>query len=225
MTKSDLAIAQLLMYNYHSKQSKQSKQQRHAQEREPPLCIYIGLLIYVKTRKRQLIDILLLYGLSISYHRVLEISTQPLESVVELYLSEGLIFPSILRKGLFTTAAVDNIDHNPSSTTSKLSFHRTGISIFQHLSGNDSGTERNRLTLGIATTSKQVPSLPDSYTNVKPAFMKNKPLPPKSAEMIQKLQDHDYLGENLLNEYEWLNEVRLTAVSYTHLTLPTICSV
>ena len=28
--------------------------------------------------------------------------------------------------------------------------------------------------------------------------------------MIQELQDHDYLGENLLNEYEWLNEVRLT---------------
>ena len=46
MTKSDLAIAQLLMYNYHSKQSKQPRQQRHAQEREPPLCIYIGLLIY-----------------------------------------------------------------------------------------------------------------------------------------------------------------------------------
>ena len=58
--------------------------------------------------------------------------------MVELYLSEGLICPSVLRKGLFTTAAVDKIDHNPSSTTSKSSFHGTGISIFQHLSGNDS---------------------------------------------------------------------------------------
>ena len=28
--------------------------------------------------------------------------------------------------------------------------------------------------------------------------------------MILKLQDHDYLGENLFNEYEWLNEVHLT---------------
>ena len=138
MTKSDLAIAQLLMYNNHSKQSKQPRQQRHAQEREPPLCIYIGLLIYVKIRKRQLIDILFQFGLSISYHRVLEISTQLGEAVVELHLSEGVICPSVLRKGLFTTAAVDNIDHNPSSTTSKSSFHGTGISIFQHLSGNDS---------------------------------------------------------------------------------------
>ena len=36
--------------------------------------------------------------------------------MVELYSSEGLICLSVLRKGLFTTAAVDNIDHKPSST-------------------------------------------------------------------------------------------------------------
>ena len=35
----------------------------------------------------------------------------------------------------------------------------------------------NRLTLGNATTLMQVPSFQDSYTNVKPAFIKNKPLP------------------------------------------------
>ena len=67
-------------------------------------------------------------------------------------LFEGLIYPSVLRKGLFTKAAVDNSDHNPSSTTSKSSLYGTGISIFQHPSGNDSGIERNRLTLGNATT-------------------------------------------------------------------------
>ena len=32
----------------------------------------------------------------------------------------------------FTTAAIDNIDHNPSSTTAKESFHGTGISLLQH---------------------------------------------------------------------------------------------
>ena len=54
-----------------------------------------------------------------------------------------------------------------------------------------------------------MPCLPDSYTNVKPALIKNKPLPPKSSEIIL-LQEHDNLGENLLNEYECLNEVHLT---------------
>lgn len=108
-------------------------------------------MICVETRKRQLIDIFFQYGLSISHHRVLEISTQG-EALVALNMSEGFICPSVLQKGLFTTAAVDN-----------------------------------------ATTSKQLPCLPDSYTNIKPEFIKNKPLPPKSSEIIVKFQDYDYL--------------------------------
>ena len=33
-----------------------------------------------------------------------------------------------LRRGLFTAGALDNLDHNSSSTTAKDSFHGTGIS-------------------------------------------------------------------------------------------------
>ncbi len=36
-----------------------------------------------------------------------------------------------LRGGLFTVGALDNCDHNPSSTTSHDSFHDTTISLFQ----------------------------------------------------------------------------------------------
>ncbi|VDI22023.1 Hypothetical predicted protein [Mytilus galloprovincialis] len=173
--KSDLAIAQLLMYNYHAKTPKISEQQRHAVDREPPFCIYIGLLIFARTRKRHLIDILFQYGLCISYHRVLEISTQLGDAVVERFLSEGLVCPPVLKKGLFTTAAVDNIDHNPSSTTAKTSFHGTGISIFQHPSDDISGIERGELILGNRSNSRQVYSLPDTYANVRPAYLKTKP--------------------------------------------------
>ena len=45
---------------------------------------------------------------------------------------EGLVCPSVLQNGIFTTAAVDNIDHNPSLMTSHSSFHGTGICMFQH---------------------------------------------------------------------------------------------
>ncbi|CAC5423155.1 unnamed protein product [Mytilus coruscus] len=152
--KSDLAIAQLLMYNYHAKTPKVSEQQRHAVDREPPFCIYIGLLIFARTRKRLLIDILFQYGLCISYHWVLEISTQLGDAVVERFLSEGLVCPPVLKKGLFTTAAVDNIDHNPSSTTAKTSFHGTGIFIFQHPSDDISGIERGDLILGNRSNSR-----------------------------------------------------------------------
>ncbi|CAC5426845.1 unnamed protein product [Mytilus coruscus] len=93
--KSDLVIAQLIKDNYHAKTPKVSEQQRHAVDREPHFCIYIGLLIFARTRKRQLIDTLFQYGLCISYHRVLEISTQQGEAVVDRFLSEGLVCPSL----------------------------------------------------------------------------------------------------------------------------------
>ena len=37
------------------------------------------------------------------------------KALVERDLEEGLVCPSVLRKGLLTTATKDNIDHNPSS--------------------------------------------------------------------------------------------------------------
>jgi hypothetical protein len=49
------------------------------------------------------------------------------EAAVVRFVSEGVACLPKLRQGVFTTAAVDNVDHNPSSTTSKSSFHGTGI--------------------------------------------------------------------------------------------------
>ena len=87
-------------------------------------------MLFAKTRKRQLIDILHQYSICISYDEVLEISSQMGEALVERYLEKGLVCPSVLRKGLLTAEAIYNIDHNPSSTTAQSSFHGTSISIF-----------------------------------------------------------------------------------------------
>ena len=35
-----------------------------------------------------------------------------------------------MHRGLFTVGALENLDHNPSSTASQSSFHGTGISMF-----------------------------------------------------------------------------------------------
>ena len=40
--------------------------------------------------------------------------------------------PPRLRKQVFTPGALDNIDHNPSATTAKDSFHGTAVSVVQH---------------------------------------------------------------------------------------------
>ena len=106
-TKSDLAISHLIQYNCHQSPKKRpSMLQKHSKGRETPFVIYVGLLLFAKTRKRQLIDTLHQYGICISYDRVLEISSQMGEALVERYLEEGLVCPSVLRKGLFTTAAI-----------------------------------------------------------------------------------------------------------------------
>jgi len=87
VSKSDLAIVQLLQYNCHKKASKGTRHpQKHSVEREPPFAVYVALLLFAKTRKRQLIDLLFQHGMCISYDRVLEISTQLGDSVVSTYL-------------------------------------------------------------------------------------------------------------------------------------------
>ena len=101
----------------------------HARDKEPPLPIYVGLLSHVQTRKRTLIDKLYNLGLSISYDRVLSISTDVGNAVSALFEEERLVRPPNLCKDLFTTAGVDNLDHDPSSTTAQDSFHGTGISV------------------------------------------------------------------------------------------------
>ena len=78
-----------------------------------------------------------------------------------------------LRSSLFTTAAVDNIDYNPSSATAKDSFHGTGISIIQHPSHAFQGHCRDGLVLNQNSTSS-VATLPPVYTNVLPTSIKSK---------------------------------------------------
>ena len=51
-------------------------------------------------------------GLSISYDRVLNISTAMATAAAAQYERDGVVCPFILRKDLFTTTAIDNIDHN-----------------------------------------------------------------------------------------------------------------
>ena len=83
-------------------------------------------MLRAETRKRGLVDKLFSLGLNISHDRVLRLSAQMGNSVCQLYHIEQVVCPPTLRSNVFTTAAVDNIDHNPSATIAKNSFHGTG---------------------------------------------------------------------------------------------------
>ena len=80
------------------------------------------------------------YGVCPAYPRVMQIESQLQSAICHRYLSDGTVAPYTLVKGRKCRAAIDNIDYNPSSTTSKGSFHGTSISIFQ----SDSDTLRSQ---------------------------------------------------------------------------------
>ena len=113
--------------------------------------------VHAKTRKRHLVDMLHDHGLSIPYDRVLEISSQLGDAVVNRYVEEGVVCPLKLRKGLFCTSAKDNTDHNPSSSTAASPFHGTSISIFQHTTPTDQGEVREPVSIQNCNV-KKIPS-------------------------------------------------------------------
>ena len=146
---------------------------RHNQEREIPLPIYLGVMVHTKTRKRELVDTLHELGLSVSYDRVMDISTELGNKICSHYQREKAVCPPELKCGLFTTAAVDNIDHNPSSTSAHDAFHGTGHSLFQHPDSDSGGVARAVTTThgDPATTNRTIACLPETYTSIPPATL------------------------------------------------------
>ena len=141
---ADLTISQLIMYNSYIRQRKDRKSiaAYHSKVREMPLAVYLGLLLHSQTRQKNLIDKLYSLGLSISYERVLEIETATGNKICKRFELEKTVCPPTLRKGFFTYGAIDNINHNPSSSTSQSSFHGTGISLFQNREQENDGEGR-----------------------------------------------------------------------------------
>ena len=54
--------------------------------------------------------------ISVSYDRVLQVSTDGANRLIEIYNNEGIVCPISLYRNLFTTGHLDYIDHNPSCT-------------------------------------------------------------------------------------------------------------
>ena len=137
-----LSISELLMFNSVKRVRKKTVYVCHSSDRETPVPIYIGLHVHAQTRKKSVIDSLHDIGVSVSYDRVLSISGGLANGVATQFENDNAVCPTSLRKGLFTTAGFDNIDHNPSSTTAKDSFHGTAMSLTQHPTKTNQGTVR-----------------------------------------------------------------------------------
>jgi hypothetical protein len=157
-TQACLTICEMIIFNSKKGACKMKTGKTcHSASRAPPLPLYVGLSVHSSTRSKTLIEKLYSLGVSVSYDRVMEIEDALATSLCERFSEEGCVSPACLRKGLFSMAALNNIDHNPSSTTSVSSFHGTGISIFQFPTESVPGETRPSLAFPPSGTVQQLP--------------------------------------------------------------------
>ena len=196
-----LTIAQIIDFNVKTKAA--AANSRHSLDREPPLPIYLGLDVHSRTRSKVLINELHRLGLSVSYHRVMEIEEWLATSVSERYDNEGVVCPAQLRRGLFTSGALDNLDHNPSSNTAEASFHGTSISLFQNVDKSHPGEKREPIR--IPPISNQKHHIPDHYAIVPSISLNMKSLKPKLTTSNSTIPvDTECLGVARMEESQWL---------------------
>ena len=162
-------------------------------------------MLHARSRSKELIDRLNYLGLSIFYDRVIRLFAHRASSVCEQYHREQVVCPPKSRGAVFTTAAVDNIDHNPSSTTSKESFHGTGISLLQHPTVEGEGTDRYFVFAEESgnVCQKSVDYLPHFYTDVPPITSSIKKSAVPASNVTSLLRDN--FLHHTSQEYVWLD--------------------
>lgn len=101
-TNTGVALSQLSIFNAvkrHRDPQSDGTAVRHDPNREPPLPVYLGLLVHAETRKKTLIvDKFHRLGMSISYDRVMQISADLGNSICAQFEDDGVVCPSKLKK-------------------------------------------------------------------------------------------------------------------------------
>ena len=85
-------------------------------------------------------------------------------SACERFEENGIVVTAFLWKRLLTVGTLDNMDHNPSSTTAVNAFHGSGTSLFQFLTKDNPGESRPPVIIPPSEIKQH--SLPDSYAVV-----------------------------------------------------------
>jgi hypothetical protein len=195
-SNASLTICQLLQYNI-KRNSTTTKVATKRKSNETPLPLYIGLMIHSKTRKKTLIEELSEIGLSVPYQRILDIQTQITKQLCKYYQDQQVVCPPRLQEGKFTVAAIDNLDHNATSSTASNSFHGTGISIFQH---TNEVMRENCLYEQCQNDVDMV--LPSYYTTVQPTKSQPVSSPMQTVSRCENSQ-FDCIKES----YQWLEAI------------------
>ena len=137
---------------------------------------------------------------------MLSISASLGKNAILRYCSEGVVVPSSLQHNVFTTSQVDNIDHDPQSTSAVTSFHGTGISILQHPDFEGEGKQIDEQKVEVAKT-RTVEALPSYYTDIHPFCLNENKFNVPGGPHHTFSNDESYVAINHNREQEWLNNV------------------
>ena len=209
-TTAALSISQLVMFNRvkRVRATTSSKSVYHSHHKETPLPLYVALKIHAITRRRNLIDTLFNLRISVSYDRLLQMTSDLGIGVCERYKLDGIVCPPKMRSGVFTTAAVDNIDYTPTSATAKEALYGTGISLIQHLTDESQGHNHGVVIINQSLTStKSIPPLPPNYTDVPPAVLKTKEFTVPSIQGFIQPANTTNFSQAKKDELKWLSKV------------------
>ena len=214
-----LSIAQLIVFSAVKRARRTTNSDahircpiiRHSHSQETPLPIYVGMMLHSSTRKAKVVDKCYKLGLSVSYQRVMQLSNKMTNTVCANYRSQDLVCPPALRGGLFSVAAVDNIDHNVSSNTAVSSFHGTAMSVIQFPTVDNAGVHQS-LHQSISAASDNISSvvLPLSYSDVSPCVLPSTdPILPHVARVMT-------CSSNIVaRDIDWLNRVMSSVENQT----------
>ena len=197
-----LVIAQLIKFNSVKKRRDSNVLHfRHKPSQETAVPVYLALMLHAETRKKRLIEKMASMGLCISYNRVDEIQSLVTKNICNEYDHKQLVRPSILVSGNFTTSAIDNIDHNSTSSTSKTHFHGTSISLFQH---NEIDDQPPQATVYDMSSQQQMKEsgieLPLYYTDVAPLPPLKSQVPISKTNTCSRTVVHNPFNKSL----DWL---------------------
>ena len=202
-----LTFAQLIIFNMKKIKKLATKSDRHNQDREPPLPLYLGMSVHAQTRSKKFVNQLYELGLSLSYQRVDDIMNNLATSVCDHFKSVGVVCPLSLQSDLFTVGAIDNLDHDPSSTTAQGSFHGTGISMFQ-FPKQDSDVSQpavQRINLCSTRSASRDITLSDTYSSVPPVSIKTSEVNvPSTSQAGVETVSTDQLSIAIEKQVHWL---------------------
>lgn len=110
-------------------------------ERETPFPLYVGLKLHANDRQKSTISTFHSLGMSVSYDRVMEVRKKLALAVSVRFAEDGVVVPSNMKRGVFTTGGVDNIDES-----GRIELHGTAISLTNHLTHGNMGVDPPPLT-------------------------------------------------------------------------------